>query len=217
MDGDGNVIPPEKDDEIPVGAAGHGFLQDDAPHHPWSRAHESPHARYASVLLGSTWCSDHFGVFRSDILRSVAGILPYYGAEKIMMGEISLRGRFQEIPEVLFYQRMHQDNSVAINCPKQQQQWVASSQSQRGTSSVRLSLLKGHIAAVLRAPLTHRERARCLSVIARYVFQIEKWTAVLPQVFLERRSVGCCRTQSIALASIPFRKAKQSCNLGSLY
>ena len=184
IDGRGEVIPPAEDPQVPDGESGHGFLHREKMPIRWSRADLHPHERFAAVLLGSTWCSDHFGVFRTEVLRQTRVILPYYGAEKIATGEVSLRGRFHEIPEVLFFQRLHPDNSVAMTCAKQQQRWVSTASSSLIASSTRLLLLRGHLVAALRAPVSLRERIRCLSMIARYIFQVQKWAAVIPQVFL---------------------------------
>jgi hypothetical protein len=45
--------------------------------------------------------------------------------------------------------------------------------------SDRLGLLRGYLSAVHRADLPFGERLRCDLVIAQYLFQVRKWTAVV--------------------------------------
>src|SRR5206468_3992482 len=60
--------------------------------------------RFKAVLLGQSGL-DCYGVIRSEILRKTALFLPCYGAEKVFTAELALRGRYYEVPEVLYFAR----------------------------------------------------------------------------------------------------------------
>ena len=77
-------------------------------------ASSSPSQRFAGVLLGGTWAADSYGLVRADELRATRMLLPCYGAEKVLIGELALRGRYFHIPDQLFAQRIHDEASGNI-------------------------------------------------------------------------------------------------------
>ena len=74
-----------------------------------NRAAAAPHERFQSVLLGEGGCLDSYGLARSKWMRQTQLMLPVFGSEKIFIAELALRGRFEEISETLFYDRIHPD------------------------------------------------------------------------------------------------------------
>jgi glycosyltransferase involved in cell wall biosynthesis len=48
-----------------------------------------------------------YGLIRADALRKTALIEPYIASDRPLMGELTLYGRFWEIPEFLFFRRIH--------------------------------------------------------------------------------------------------------------
>jgi glycosyltransferase involved in cell wall biosynthesis len=64
-------------------------------------------ARFRSRVLMRSWCTEIFGVMRSDQLRGTALIASYAGADLSLIAELTLRGRFIIVPEPLFRNRLH--------------------------------------------------------------------------------------------------------------
>jgi glycosyltransferase involved in cell wall biosynthesis len=103
-----------------------------------------------------------FGVIRSDALRNTPLQAGYAGCDRALLAELSLYGRFHEIPEPLFLQREHKDRAgpvLARNPEQARTFWM-------GTPGRRPDLpswqnLFGYRGAVSRAPLSFRERLRC--------------------------------------------------------
>lgn len=188
IDADGNVIPADNDTSLHGDAASHSLLARGERLPSQTRACHTPEERFAGVLLGTTWCADSFGLIRTSVLRSTSLMLPCYGSEKVLMGELGLRGRYAEVPEVLFYERLHGEASAALRTAADQQSFVTGDTGQRFTST-RWDLLAGHIRAVGNAPVSFMTRLRCASVLLRYVFQLHKWKTILSQM-LTRSGVG---------------------------
>ncbi len=180
IDERGKVIPGNEDPTIPGKEPAHSLMLTAYGLPRNTRASLSPHERFEGVLLGTTWCSDSYGLIRSDALRRTRMLLPYYGAEKVLMGELSLQGQFAEIPEVLFYQRLHQDASGGLATAEQQRKFADAAGAKK-FSSTRLQLVWGHLGAVLHARLLPVDRIRCLIVLGRYLMQFRKWTKILFQ------------------------------------
>lgn len=51
-----------------------------------------------------------FGLIRSDVLRGTRLIGPYNHADLVLVGELRLLGTFREIPEPLFFTRLHKED-----------------------------------------------------------------------------------------------------------
>ncbi len=52
-----------------------------------------------------------FGLMRTQAIRSTRGLGSFPSADLVMIGELSLRGRFRQIDEPLFFRRVHEDAS----------------------------------------------------------------------------------------------------------
>ena len=63
--------------------------------------------RFRTNLMSRDLCTEVFGVFRTDALRGSVLHLPFAGSDRVLLAEMSLRGRLVIIPEVLFYNREH--------------------------------------------------------------------------------------------------------------
>ncbi|MCG6155267.1 glycosyltransferase family 2 protein [Rubinisphaera margarita] len=178
IDEAGTVIAPEEDPAILAGHSSHSLLETGLVKPGYTRADRAACNRFHSVILGTTWCSDSYGLIRTEIL-SRTGLFPQcYGPEKVLMAELALHARFAEIPDVLFYKRIHRGASAQIETPQERAHFVHGKTSSRIPSD-RLVLLKGYLSAVRRAPLSLSERARCTVSVMQYLGQVNKWKRIL--------------------------------------
>lgn len=141
-----------------------------------------PIARFKGVILGTNWCVDSYGLFRLESLKQTRLLLPFYGAEKVLMGEISLLGRYHEVPELLFYQRVHDNASSNLNSASEQANFADSKRKASPFVSTRLPILKAHFGAVVHASLSGSQKLRGWMVVLQYVFQFKKWKSVAGRV-----------------------------------
>ena len=94
------------------------------------------------------------------------------------MAELTLQGKFIEIPEVLFYRRMHAEASSSdrADTEKQQQFWKPRS---GGFRMAKTRLYTSYFRSISQAPIGIGEKFRLFSLIA-------KWTiASLPAIAKE--------------------------------
>ena len=143
-----------------------------------SRTSRRPHRRLAAVLLGSGGNRDVYGLIRTAAMRRTSLQLPYYGADKVFIGELCLEGRYHEIPKVLFLGRIHAAGSGALASAEEQQEFIGAGALPRRTFT-RIELLRAHGRAIRRADLSTGERLRCHLVLARYLLQVRKWPSVV--------------------------------------
>jgi len=169
IDANGNPIPGEKTPEISHVNAVNGSTR------CCCRTSDCPSQRFKAVLLGQNGL-DCYGVIRSELVRQTRLLLPYFGAEKVLTGELALRGRYFEVPEVLFFARIHEEAAGNLHSTAEQRRLM--NPADKKWRSDRLALLSGYVGSVHRAPLTFAERVRCYFAIVRYLLQVSKWKAV---------------------------------------
>jgi glycosyltransferase involved in cell wall biosynthesis len=147
--------------------------------------HDSPqrHQRFRGVLLGTTWCADIYGLIRRDALLKTGLLESCYGSEKVLIGGLSLIGRYREVPETLFYQRIHDAASGNLTTAGEQAVYAGAKQSRR-LSSARLTLLAGHLRMIKRISMSKRERFLCRMAVLQYVLQFRKWRKVARSLYL---------------------------------
>lgn len=142
------------------------------------RSSLSARDRFAAVIFSDS-NDDVFGLIRSAALAETRLQRPYYGADKLFVAELSLLGRFQEVPETLFFKRVHANGSGALSTQKQLQAWIDPSRKTRSSIHVRLQLLRGYLEVIAHSGLDARSRAGCYLVLLRYLLQFHKWKSVI--------------------------------------
>jgi glycosyltransferase involved in cell wall biosynthesis len=65
------------------------------------------HVRFYNVIAVDYLCIQLLGVFRSSAFRSTRQFLGYKGCDRNVLAEFSLLGPILEVPEYLFYHRLH--------------------------------------------------------------------------------------------------------------
>jgi glycosyltransferase involved in cell wall biosynthesis len=71
----------------------------------------SPAVRFRSLLLDWSMCFEIFGLIRTSALKQTPVMGNYGHADGVLLARLGLLGRFEEIPEVLFFSRRHAKQS----------------------------------------------------------------------------------------------------------
>jgi glycosyltransferase involved in cell wall biosynthesis len=152
-----------------IDAAGDVVLTVD---YPLATADPRPHERFRSMLF-TVGGDDFYGVIRSDVLRRTPLHGSYHHADRTLMAELALNGRFYQVPEVLFFRRDHPDRaerarptirSRAANMePRRAHRWS------NPTTRLLAEYVGGFVGAIRRAPLSSAERRRCYRHLASWM------------------------------------------------
>ena len=146
--------------------------------------------RFHDVLRSSGWSARSYAVIRCCAMDRSQLIQSFYGSEKVLMAELVMQGRFFDVPEVLFQQRIHAESSSNLGSAAEQQEFFLGTEKERSVGlSARFALLSGHLSAVFRHPMKLGERIGCLTALARYVLQVSKWPDVALRAY-RRSGVG---------------------------
>ena len=120
-------------------------------------------------------CMDVFGLIRKDALRGTALIADHVGADRTLLIELALRGRFVGVPEVLFLNRDHPGRFTRrVLSLRAQAMWYAPHGAQRRV--LRTWILYATCLRLVRAYATDpAERRRCYLHMARSLGHHRRW------------------------------------------
>lgn len=123
-------------------------------------------------LLSATGGDDDYGVIRTEVLRRIPPTGSYYHADRTLVTELALYGRFHRVPETLYFRRDVPDRAGR---PGQSvRSWCAQHDPRRADRlrhpTVRLlaEYVWAFAAAIRRAPLPAREKRRCYRELSVY-------------------------------------------------
>lgn len=127
----------------------------------------APSARLRQLLANRFEWHPVFGVMRTVVVRATRLIGPYVASDIVFLAEMAMRGRFVQVPEILFLRRYHAERPLVASLRfADQARWFDSSRGGGASfpqANVSLELLR----AVRRSGLPATETARCTVATAR--------------------------------------------------
>lgn len=121
----------------------------------------TPNERLAVYLENIDMCNAVFGLIRSDVLRQTDLFGAYSDSDLVFMGELALYGCFMEIPETLFFRRIHPGIAVRKYPTAQERMEMSEPKSAGKLSFPHWKVLAGFVRAIRQAPITWREKLSC--------------------------------------------------------
>jgi glycosyltransferase involved in cell wall biosynthesis len=73
----------------------------------WDLRSEAAHERLRYVIRARHWVNPHYGLIRAGALAKTRLMPSYPGGDYRLLAELSLRGKFVEIPDNVFFRRIH--------------------------------------------------------------------------------------------------------------
>jgi glycosyltransferase involved in cell wall biosynthesis len=134
-------------------------------------AQSNPLDRFRDVLINEVWCTPVFGVVRTESLLRTTLLRPFYGADKVLLAELSLLGRFHRV-EARFYRRCHEKQSTVLDARAKARWTTGTVRSDRVPAVIRAT---GAYAAVASAAhLSVGDRARAFGAIGSLMMRGDK-------------------------------------------
>ena len=129
-----------------------------------------PHERYEyyhNRFRFDRRCNPVFGLIRSSVLEMTPLIGHYVLSDEVLVGELALRGEFYEVPQRLFFRRVHPQMSVRKYPIKKRTIWFDSTKGgQIQLPNWRWFLEQ--LASIWRVPIKWHEKIRCYSQMGRW-------------------------------------------------
>ncbi len=129
-----------------------------------------PSERFIRLVRTLGLCNVEYGVVRTGALRRTALIAPFIASDRTLLAELTLYGTFWEIPERLFYRRIH---ASAYSSQTDTRRLLAF-YGPRGADRVPLTTLChiwAYVTAIERAPIRQPEKMR----LRRFVLRLARW------------------------------------------
>jgi glycosyltransferase involved in cell wall biosynthesis len=141
------------------------------------RGGAAPADRFRSLIYRRDSCEEIYGVTHTAVLRETALIGPYSNSDDTFLAELILRGKFHEVPEPLFFYRIHQAQSTSAYPTRYERMaWFRPFAGLR-LSSPFLRLFAGYLSLVSRAPIPFSDKARCYALLVGWFWHFKNWFA----------------------------------------
>jgi glycosyltransferase involved in cell wall biosynthesis len=131
--------------------------------------HPSPGRRLEQLMARLRRCNAIFGLMPRDLLTSTRLMGAFPRADRVLLAELALRGQFWEIPDEMFFRRLHPEGSTFANTDAGQRRrfWDPDRRGEILTLP-RWRLAYEHLRAVSSSPLTSADRRVSYGVVVRH-------------------------------------------------
>jgi tetratricopeptide (TPR) repeat protein len=127
-----------------------------------------PHRRLFNLLVRMRRCNAIFGVIDLAALKRTGLLGAYAGADKVLLAQLCLQGRFCELSEHLFLRRMHANMSTMANpSPARLQEWFAPGARTLQARFPGVKVLLEYMKSIVHAELPAGEKLNCLGALFR--------------------------------------------------
>ena len=132
----------------------------------------SPRApeRFRSLLFDSGG-DDDYGVIRTDVLRQTAMKESYHHADRTIITELGLYGRFYQVPDWLYFRREHPGQSGGVSMRRRCAVMDPRRADRLRHPAVRLygEYIWAYVRAIRRAPLSVADRRDCYRYLTQWL------------------------------------------------
>jgi hypothetical protein len=117
------------------------------------------------------WCEPIYGLMRTEVLRKTGLLGNYTDSDRVLLCELGFYGSFHQIPEPLFYKRVHPGNYY--RSWRGRMAWFTPDLARTGRVTLpNWILFSDYFAMLQRVPLTPQERAAC------WLWMVGPWLVV---------------------------------------
>jgi hypothetical protein len=132
----------------------------------WHLVSDDPSERLLFAIRADRWMNAVLGVIRLDALRRTRLMPRYAGPDRRLLAELSVHGKFVEVPEQLFFRRVHTDSYAGnVKNAAWLRQYMTGSRAGMRLPGWRLR--KDYAGIVLGAPIPITRKALLLAHLAR--------------------------------------------------
>jgi glycosyltransferase involved in cell wall biosynthesis len=139
--------------------------------YPLRTSSRRPPERFRSLLFDSGG-DDDYGVIRTDVLRRTAMNGSYHHADRTIVAELALHGRFYQVPDWLYFRRQH-ETQAEVAFPSMRGR--CTNMDPRRASRLRHPAIRlygeyvwGYIRAIRCAPISNSDRKECYRYLAQW-------------------------------------------------
>ena len=124
----------------------------------------SPSARLRNLIRQLRQCNAFMGLYRTDLLRSLLPLEPAPGFDRVLLAQVVLHGRSEQLKRLLYYRRMH-STQTSRHMTEAATQRIFNRPLTTVAYLESVNLFGRQVAAIRQAPLDANERLRCFRVL----------------------------------------------------
>ena len=132
----------------------------------------SAHQRFFQLLetFGYYHGTQIFGLIRASVLKKTKLIRPYAHSDRVLLAELTLHGKFKEVPEFLFMRRIHPQVSQLANPSDRQFSIWFDPKNRKRASIPKLQRYLDYVRIISSCPLSFFEQFQCYLQLLRRLF-----------------------------------------------
>jgi glycosyltransferase involved in cell wall biosynthesis len=129
-----------------------------------------PYERFRDLTSWDHSCEELYGLIRSDVLRKTRLQPNYTDSDRTLLSELGLYGRFYQIPEPLFYRRIHPQMSTQVFPEwRGRMAWFFPDLNEDKILLPHWSQFFHYLQVITQAPIPFGERVRCYLHIGHWL------------------------------------------------
>ncbi len=187
VDADGDRLLYEAEADCLMDKFGNRYRNYDKPR---DFAAATPHKRYKSHLFNTRWVFEIFGVYRHEVFANSSKHGAYYGSDKVLLAEVCIMGKIVVIPEPLFLNRRHENQSASLKSIEEREKWINPNFKRKFVLAPRLLCLKGYFLALFKAPISTYERFLCFLALLSWLIKLDNWSRTIREGLRENLGVN---------------------------
>ena len=142
---------------------------------------EEPQDRFRDLMkvVGDYDCNAEYGVMRREVLLKTGMEQSYHSADKVLLSELVLHGKFREVPERLFYHRHHASTTTVQGWTGAQFLQFLDTSKKGKFAFPRLRRFVEFIRSINRSNIPIRKRIPCYGQVILFYLEPERWKRLL--------------------------------------
>ncbi len=134
-----------------------------------------PSERLSRLAALDHRCEETYGLMRAEILRLTGLQRNYTDSDRTLLVHMSLYGPFYELPEPLFYRRIHPGASTVQFADWRQRMYWFGDEYRGRLNLPYLAQLAHYLELITLTPLSLEEKLRCYGHIIAWVLRYRRW------------------------------------------
>ena len=131
----------------------------------------APSERFKQFQEQDSWVNAVYGLMRSEALRKTSVMGTFPGSDIVLIAELSLHGKFVELPDYLFFRRIHPEAFSYEPSLEKQQEFYNPGKPKRLLPMYTWRHLYEHVRSIRRAPIDASEKWR----VIRHLLNMARW------------------------------------------
>ena len=134
-----------------------------------NHASQKTFMRFSDFVLKGTGTFEHFGLVRSNVLKKITLYEGYSLTDNVILAELSLQGKFFEIPEILFFIRSHPEQCTQAIPDRVAQTIWYDTRKKNKLAFPHWKATSGYLRSVNNASLKYDEKLKCYMVVGKWM------------------------------------------------